>query len=263
LNPGKASASKGAPPGAPFHKRVLRALYQVYAWLFFFPVVAVWSFLCGWAAVIAAILISPSFGSRRVGGLWARVIGWLTPIRVSIEGQEHIRPGQTYVVVCNHASQYDIIVVYGYLDMDLRWVMKQELRKLPGIGIACEKVGHIIVDRSNPEAARRSIQEALERIRDGVGILFFPEGTRSLDGHLKPFKSGAFRLAEEQSLPLLPITILGTRDILPSKTFKLSPGKARLVVHPPIEPGDLSAAQLKEASRTAIASALPVIEPRA
>lgn len=242
-------------------KTVLSWLYPVYAWLIFLPFVAVWSLLSGWAAVLGAVLVSPAFGSRRIGGVWARVIGWLTPIRVKIEGEEHIAPGQTYVVVCNHASQYDIIVVYGWLKLDLRWVMKQELRKIPGIGIACEKVGHIIVDRSDPESARKSINDALERIDDGVGILFFPEGTRSVDGRLKPFKSGAFRLASEQGLPLLPVTILGTRGILPAKTLALRPGTARMVVHPPIEADGRSAIQLKADSRAAIASALPPDSP--
>lgn len=249
---------KGAPDGAPF---LLVLVYRIYAWLIFFPFVAIWSFLCGWGAVIAALLISPSFGSRVVGGAWAKSIGWLTPIRVTVEGRENIRDGQTYVVVCNHVSQYDIIAIYGWLPLDLRWVMKQELRKLPGIGIACEKVGHIIVDRSNAEAAKRSIEDALERIGDGVGILFFPEGTRSVDGRLRPFKSGAFRLASEQGLSLLPVSIVGTREVLPAKTMKLLPGKVRLVVHPAIDPEDQSVATLKERSRAAIEAGLDASRP--
>jgi 1-acyl-sn-glycerol-3-phosphate acyltransferase len=238
-------------------KTILSWLYQVYAWLFLIPFALVWSFLCGWAAVLAAMVISPRFASTKVGGLWARVIGWLTPMFVSIEGSEHIDPAETYVVVCNHVSQYDILLVYGWLDLDLRWVMKQELRKLPGIGAACEKVGHIIVDRSDPEAAKAAINEALERIGDGVGILFFPEGTRSVDGKLKAFKKGAFRIAADQQLPVLPLTLIGTADILPARSMFITPGKARIVVHPPIVPGEKSALELMQASRTAIASALP------
>ncbi len=238
-------------------KTVLSWLYQVYAWLFLIPFTLVWSFLCGWAAVLTAMLISPAFASTRVGGAWARVIGWLTPMLVSVEGAEHIDPRQAYVVVSNHASQYDILLVYGWLDLDLRWVMKQELRKLPGIGAACEKVGHIIVDRSDPEAARQTINDALERIGDGVGILFFPEGTRSLDGRLRPFKKGAFRIAEQQQLPILPLTLLGTRDIMPSRSLFITPGRAKIVVHPPIDPAGKDAMTLMRASRDAVASALP------
>ncbi|MEJ2534356.1 MAG: lysophospholipid acyltransferase family protein [Gammaproteobacteria bacterium] len=239
-------------------KSILFWPYQLYAWLFFIPFACLWSFLCGWAAVLVATVGSQRAASHYVGKTWARVLGWLTPIRVTVEGADRIDPSQTYVVVSNHVSQYDIIVIYGWLMIDLRWVMKQELRKLPGIGPACEKVGHIIVDRRNPESARRSLNEALARIGDGIGILFFPEGTRSLDGRLKPFKKGAFRIALDEQLPVLPITLLGTRDILPAKTLKLFPGRARIVIHPAIEPapgGDLRA--LMETARDAIASALP------
>jgi 1-acyl-sn-glycerol-3-phosphate acyltransferase len=160
-------------------------------------------------------------------------------------------------VVANHLSQYDILLVYGWLGLDLRWVMKQELRKLPGIGIGCEKVGHIMVDRTKPEEAKRIINKALDRIGDGVGMMFFPEGTRSLDGKLKPFKKGAFRIAHEQQLPILPLTLQGTRDILPAKSLFVTPGRARLLIHPPIAPQGHDARSLMEASRAAVASALP------
>lgn len=238
-------------------RKVLFWPYQLYAWLFFVPFTLVWSFICGWLAALAAVLVDPVFSSRYVGGAWARVIGWLTPMRVSIQGRQNLDPRRTYVVVCNHVSQYDILLVYGWLDLDLRWVMKQELRKLPGIGIACEKVGHIYIDRSNPEAARKSINQALQRVGDGVGILFFAEGTRSLDGRLKRFKSGAFRVACDEQLPILPITILGTRDILPAKSLRLFPGHATMVIHPPIEPAGRDVRELLDLTRAAIQSSLP------
>lgn len=231
--------------------------YRIYVWLIYIPLVCVWSLLCGWTAAIVAMLISQRVGSYHVGKAWARPIGWLAPMRVSIRGAEHIEPDTSYVVVCNHASQYDIILVYGWLKLDLRWVMKQELRKVPGLGLACEKVGHIIVDRSNPEAARQSIHAALGRIGGGIGVLFFPEGTRSVDGRLKRFKSGAFRLASEHQLPILPITLLGTHEMLPAKSLDLRPGKVSMVIHPAIQPGEHSQRELMDAAGRAIASALP------
>jgi 1-acyl-sn-glycerol-3-phosphate acyltransferase len=162
--------------------------------------------------------------------------------------------------VCNHQSQYDILLVYGFLDLDFKWVMKQELRKIPGLGIGCEKAGHIFIDRSNPRRARAAVAEALARLGKGVGILFFPEGTRSLDGKLLPFKKGAFRLAIEQQLPLLPVTLVGTRNIMPAKTLRVFPGSATLVIHPAIETRGMSAEQLDNLIGQAehkIASALP------
>ncbi len=238
-------------------KTILSWLYQVYAWLFLIPFAFLWSFLCGWLAFLGATFISQRFASQRIGSFWARTIGYLTPMFVSREGLERIDPTQTYVVVCNHASQYDILLVYGWLGIDLRWVMKQELRKLPGIGPACEKVGHIIVDRSDPEGAKRTINEALARIGNGVGILFFPEGTRSLDGRLRPFKKGAFRVAVDQDLPVLPLTLLGTRDILRSRSMFITPGRAKIIIHPPLRAEDGNVRALMDASRDVIASALP------
>lgn len=238
-------------------KSLLLVPYRIYVWLVYMPLVALWSLLCGWTAAISAVLISQRLGSYYVGKAWARPLGWFAPMLVEVTGNENIRADTTYVVVCNHASQYDIVLVYGWLKLELRWVMKQEIRKIPGIGLACAKVGHIFVDRSNPEAARRSIHEALENLTKGVGVLFFPEGTRSLDGRLKRFKSGAFRLAQDHQLPILPITLVGTHEILPSKTLDLRPGRARMVIHPPVESAGKDQRGLMEECYQLINSALP------
>ena len=92
----------------------------------------------------------------------------MTPVRVTVEGAENADPLKTYVVVCNHQSQYDIMLVYGWLKLDLKWVLKKELRKIPGVGIGCEKAGHIYVDRSNPEMARKAVRDALDSVGDVV-----------------------------------------------------------------------------------------------
>jgi 1-acyl-sn-glycerol-3-phosphate acyltransferase len=165
------------------------------------------------------------------------------------------------VVVCNHQSQYDIFLVYGWLKLDLKWVLKAELRKAPGIGIGCEKAGHIFVDRKNPDQARKAVRDALESVGDGVGVLFFAEGTRSPDGRLRPFKKGAFRVAVSQQLPVLPITIIGTREIQKPKSFMIFPGKVKMVIHPAIEvESGEDASDIRELmtqTRAAINSALP------
>lgn len=231
--------------------------YQLYVWLLFLPFALVLTFLAGWATVLASIIVNPRIASRYVASNWARVVAWATPVQVTVEGGEHARRDRSYVVVCNHASQYDILALYGWLALDLKWVMKKELRKLPGVGIGCEKAGHIFVDRSRPDDAKRAISEALHRLGDGIGILFFPEGTRSLDGRLLPFKKGAFRTAQDTGLPVLPVTLVGTREVLPAKTLRLFPGRIRLVIHPPLDSTGRDAMELLRLSREAIASALP------
>ena len=242
-------------------KRIAFWLYQVYAWLIFYPVGLLVTFSAGWLTVLVSMIWSPRLASRHIAANWAKIICWLTPVHVTVEGAENADPDKTYVVVCNHQSQFDIFLVYGWLRLDLKWVLKAELRKVPAVGIGCEKAGHIFVDRSNTEQARKAISDALSRVGDGVGILFFAEGTRSSDGKLRPFKKGAFRVASTQQLPVLPVTLIGTRDIQRPKSMMIFPGKMRMVIHPAIEAegGDEATAvrNLMDQTRDAIASALP------
>ena len=242
-------------------KRIAFWLYQVYAWLVFIPLGLLLTFITGWLTVLVAMIWSPRVASRYIAANWGRLIAWMTPIWVTVEGAENADPSRTYVVVCNHQSQYDIFLVYGWLKLDLKWVLKAELRKVPGVGIGCEKAGHIFVDRSSPEKARKPVADALAKVGNGVGVLFFAEGTRSPDGKLRSFKKGAFRVATSQKLPILPVTIIGTRDIQKPKSMMIFPGKVRMVIHPAIESnggddvGDIR--ELMTQTRAAIESALP------
>jgi 1-acyl-sn-glycerol-3-phosphate acyltransferase len=242
-------------------RRIAFWLYQVYVFVIFMPLGLILTFMAGWLTVGAATVWNPRVASRYVAANWARLICWMTPLAVEIEGAENADPERTYVVVCNHQSQYDIFLVYGYLKLDLKWVLKAELRKAPGVGIGCEKAGHIFVDRSNPEQAKKAVSDALDSVGNGVGVLFFAEGTRSMDGRLRPFKKGAFRLAAMQGLPILPVTIIGTRDIQKPKSLFIFPGRVKMVIHPPIEVSKNGAAadvtDLVTRTRSAIASALP------
>jgi 1-acyl-sn-glycerol-3-phosphate acyltransferase len=241
-------------------KKFLFWPYQLYVWLIFLPLAAVVTLVCGLLTALFATWVNPRFASRYFAAPWARILAWLTPMRVTVKGAEHAQRARSYVVVCNHQSQYDILLVYGFLDLDLKWVMKQELRKIPAVGIGCEKAGHIFIDRQNPRRARAAVSAALSRLGEGVGILFFAEGTRSRDGKLQAFKKGAFRVAIEQQLPVLPVTLLGTRDILPAKTLQLFPGHGTMIIHPAIETSGMDGAQLEDLmnqTRSAIASAMP------
>ena len=238
-------------------KKMVFWLYQLYAWLIFLPIVAVLTLFFSTCTVIGASLVNPNWASRVFAVTWARTIAFITPVRVAVEGAENAHRGERYVVASNHQSQFDIILIYGFLELDLKWVMKKELRKIPGIGIGCEKAGHIFVDRGSPKQASKAIREALDRMGQGIGILFFPEGTRSLSGRLLPFKKGAFRLASEQDLPILPVTLVGTREVLPAKSLHLFPGPVKMVIHPPIFPEGKNIDELLEETRAAIRSAMP------
>jgi len=232
-------------------KKILRILYQPYKWLIFVPYLAVSTIFFGSLTVILIVITNPKITSFICGTIWARLIGYLTPMLVDVAGRHNIDKTKSYVIVANHQSQYDIFVVYGWLGIDFKWVMKQELRKIPGIGIGCEKVGHIFIDRSNHEKAIASLRAAKEKIVNGTSVIFFPEGTRSKDGSLGAFKKGAFKMAIDLSLPILPITIKGTKEILPTDTADLFPGKVLMTVHKPIDTTGYTDATLDElANRT-------------
>jgi 1-acyl-sn-glycerol-3-phosphate acyltransferase len=151
--------------------------------------------------------------------------------------------------VANHQSQYDIVALYGWLGIDFRWVMKQELRKIPALGYASEKIGHIFIDRSNTKKAMESLENAKAKIKDGTSVIFFPEGTRSKTGELGKFKKGAFKMACDLGLPILPVTINGTREIIQTKSLLLYPGKALITIHAPIPTTDKTDSALMEEAR--------------
>ncbi len=180
-------------------------------------------------------IVNPKTAGFLSGVPWARVNAFITPMIVRVMGRENIDRNQSYVIVSNHQSQYDILMIYGWLGVDFKWVMKQELRKVPALGIACERLGHIFIDRSDPVSAVASLKAAKEKITNGTSMMFFPEGTRSKDGTLGTFKKGAFKMAIDLGLPVLPVTITGTSNILPAGTLNLFPGKAKMIIHKPIE----------------------------
>jgi 1-acyl-sn-glycerol-3-phosphate acyltransferase len=220
---------------APTVRNLLHILYQPYKWLVVIPFLLLSTFFLGGVAILIATTISPKLASATCGVWWSRLNSYMTPMLVSVRGRHHIDKEQSYVVISNHLSHYDIFVLYGWLGIDFKWVMKKELRNLPALGAACEKLGHIYIDRSNRETAIASLKEAKKRIVNGTSVLFFPEGTRSASGEMGQFKKGAFVMALDLGIPILPITVLHTDKILPSRTLDLFPGRASMVVHEPID----------------------------
>jgi len=211
-----------------------RLFYTLYIWLVFVPAMLIITLAMGLLCLATAPFIGPRQAGRLCAVPWARAGLLLSGVSVSVEGQGHAQPGQSYVIVANHLSHFDIWVLYGYLGMDIRWVAKQEVRRIPIVGISCVALGHIFIDRSHPDRAIASLRAAQQQVSDGTCIIFFPEGTRSRDGQPRQFKKGAFRMAADLALPVLPITLSGTRDVLPADSLHRSPGHAHICSHPPI-----------------------------
>jgi 1-acyl-sn-glycerol-3-phosphate acyltransferase len=156
----------------------------------------------------------------------------LCPVKVI--GKEKLNRKQSYIFVSNHQGSYDIFLIYGYIGQPIKWVMKQSLRKIPFVGIACEAAGFIFVDNSSPQAAAKTVRIAEDKLKDGASIVIFPEGSRTLTGKMGKFKKGAYQMALDLKLPIVPITINGSYEVMPIGSRRLNPHRMELIIHDPI-----------------------------
>lgn len=187
-------------------------------------------------------IIGTALGSHRVcsywpAHIWARCVCVLWRVRVRVVGRDMLDKRQSYVFVSNHQGAFDIWAIYGYLNHNFKWLMKRSLEKLPLVGYACRRAGHVFVDDSSIAGIKDTIAEAESRLKDGMSVVVFPEGSRTFDGRLIPFKRGAFMLAAEFRLPVVPITIDGSFSAMPRTSYNVTPGVITLTIHNPIWPG--------------------------
>ena len=208
-------------------------IYQIYKWIVYYPLIAI-IIVLGLITVFG-VAIKSKILPHMTASLWGRAYVYITPMFVDLIGEENIDPNQSCIMVANHQSQYDILLIYGWIPIEFKWVMKIELRQVPILGYVCYKLGHVYIDRSNHQKAMDSINEAKKRIKEGISIMFFPEGTRSNEGELLDFKKGAFKFALDIELPILPVSIGGTKEILPNNSTALFPGSAKLIIQKPIQ----------------------------
>lgn len=231
--------------------------YQLYKWLVIAPALILSTLVLG-SVIILMCLVGLGRFTNVMAQVWARFNAYVTLMWVTVEGKELLTPGQSYVLAANHLSLVDIYLLYGFTGLDVRWVMKKELRKVPVLGLACELMGHIYIDRSRADRAFASLAKAKQRVTQGVCVVFFPEGTRSRSNEVGSFKRGAFHTAKELGVPVVPVSLQGTDKILPSDTTDWRPGKASVRLHEPIPSDDLSWGELAEASRKVITEALNI-----
>jgi 1-acyl-sn-glycerol-3-phosphate acyltransferase len=167
---------------------------------------------------------------------WCKSLLWGGGVEVEFEGLENLDPARPAVIVSNHESWYDVFALAGLLPVDYRFVGKKELSKIPFFGPAWIACGHIPIDRTNRKAAIESLRTAGEKIRrERAVVVMFPEGTRSSDGELLPFKKGAFVLALEMGVPVIPVGISGSRSLMPKGSFLVRPGTMHVHIGAPIE----------------------------
>jgi 1-acyl-sn-glycerol-3-phosphate acyltransferase len=182
---------------------------------------------------------------------WGPKLVKLAHVKLTFEGTEHIDPEQSYIFVMNHQSMIDIPVAYCVLPVSICFVVKQELKKIPMFGHSMASLGMIFVDRKNPKRAYQSLLDGAALIQSGINVMAFPEGTRSKDGVIKPFKKGIFLLAKQAKVPIIPMAIEGAQDVLSKKGLLQKTHLVHVKIGQPIDPRVFEHKDEKELSQYA------------
>lgn len=214
---------------------------------------------------VAALFAFPwTLITRKIGFLYwngmtiLRTLLWISGTKVQTRGLDKLNPAGTYIFMSNHASNLDPAILMPLIPRRTSVLVKKEMWRIPILGRAFDLASLVPVDRSNREAAIQSVHRAGEVMRQGINMMVYPEGTRSKDGRLLPFKKGPFHLAAETGFSIVPVTMLGTFEMLPKDKFASKGGTATAVFGQPIDPGKFSSIEeLIAATAEAIGSALP------
>ena len=209
---------------------MMKILFRIYQYCIAFPILIILTIITALLTIVGS-LFSHQWWGYYPPRLWARCWCWLLFIDVEVKNRELIDPNQAYVFIANHQGAFDIFTIYGFLNHNFKWLMKKSLQNIPLVGWACMAAGHVLVDRSSPSAIAKTMNTARERLTRGMSLVIFPEGSRSNDGKIKPFKRGAFKLAIDFDRPLVPISIDGSYKVLRKKSLGINPGKVILTIH--------------------------------
>lgn len=217
----------------------MNALYLIYQVFIAFPLILVSTIINATIVIVGSIFFNTNLIGYYPGMIWSKVFCTIMLIPVEVVGKENIDRNKAYVFVANHQGIFDIFLLYGYLGKNIRWLMKKSLRRLPFVGKACESSGHIFVDRnSGPKEMAQTISRAKDIAERGISLAIFPEGSRTDDGQIKRFKKGAFQLAKDTNLQIVPITINGSFQVMPKTRAWAKWNRLRMTVHQPIEPSE-------------------------
>jgi 1-acyl-sn-glycerol-3-phosphate acyltransferase len=215
------------------------------------PAISVYTLVLGAASIVSSLFDRRGHFAHRCARAWSWLILKTTGVDVAIEGLERLTPGTTYVFVSNHQSIYDIPVVFASLPYQLRIIAKASLARFPVLGWHLKRGGHLFVDRHHPDRAG-ILRRWRSLVADGLSLIIFAEGTRSWDGHVARFKAGSFLLALEAGLPVVPLAVVGTRQVMPKGRLRTEPAHVRLVVSDPIAmPRSVDAPSVEEAKALA------------
>lgn len=213
-------------------------IYKIYQLCIALPIILVCTILTSIVTILGSWIGNAHFWGYYPGKIWSIIVCRVLLIPVEIHGHENVDKKTSYVFVANHQGAFDIFLIYGFLGRNFKWMMKKSLRNIFLVGKACESARHIFVDKSGPKKIQETYNKAREILREGTSLVVFPEGSRTFTGHMGIFKKGAFQLADELQLPVVPVTIDGSFDILPRTAGFNFVKWHRLVmtIHKPIPP---------------------------
>lgn len=240
----------------------MKYLYRIYQLFIALPVLLVATVLTALVTTIGSTIGSAHFWGYYPAMIWSRLMCWGMLLPVKVIGREKLQKNTSYVFVANHQGPYDIFLVYGFLGRNFKWMMKKSLSQIPLIGRACISAGHIMVDKSGPKAVQRTYDQGRKVLRNGTSLVVFPEGARTFTGHMGVFRRGAFQLADELQLPVVPVTINGPFDVLPRTKgfFFINYHPLEMTIHQPIMPkgkGPENVKAVTEEAYQVVMSALP------
>lgn len=222
--------------------------YRIYQIIICVPVLAVATVLTAIVTVAGCAFGNGHFWGYYPGKWWSKLIVRMLLLPIKVEGRDKLNARESYVFVANHQGAFDIFLIYGYLCRNFKWMMKKELRRVPFVGRACQAAHHIYVDHSGTGAVRHSMNQAREILSEGMSLVVFPEGSRTPDGMIHAFKRGAFTLADSLQLPVVPLTINGSYNVMPRwRDFHFVIWHPlKLTIHAPIYPSSDSSTNAQE-----------------
>ncbi len=241
----------------------MKYLYRAYQLCIALPVLLIATVLTAVTVIVGCRLGNGHFWGYYPGKLWSRIIIRMMLLPVKVEGRENLQKGQSYVFVANHQGAFDIFLIYGYLNRNFKWMMKRSLRQVPFVGAACAAAHHIFVDKRGPSKIRETYDKAHETLQGGMSLVVFPEGARTFTGHMGTFKRGAFMLADDLQLPVVPLTINGSFNVMPRmrdmKWVLWHP--LRLTIHRPINPIGKGAENVKHTEQASYEAVMDALTP--
>lgn len=225
----------------------MRILYIIYFICIALPILLCATALTAITTAIGCSLFHGKWFGYYPAHVWSRLFCLLSLVRVRVKGSGNVSRDTQYVFVANHQGAYDIFSIYGYLGHRFKWMMKKSLERIPLVGYACHKAGHIFVDNSSSTNLIRTMRAAEHQLSDGVSLVVFPEGSRTRDGHIQRFKRGAYQLSREFQLPLVPITIDGAYRVMSRTSLLPTYGTITLTIHKPVPPPEYPDGDLRQA----------------